>query len=46
MYNKCDKCGKLMDNYEQRKLVLDNSGKITTRCQQCYDDYQKVKRTL
>ncbi len=46
MYNKCDKCGKMMDNYMQRKLVLDATGKIVTRCQQCYEDYQKIKRSM
>ncbi|MFH0875001.1 MAG: hypothetical protein V1859_03625 [archaeon] len=43
MYNKCDKCNKMMSDKDQRKLVLDNQGKISTRCMQCYETYMKVK---
>lgn len=44
MYNKCDKCGKMIDNYEGRKLVLDNQGKVTTRCMACYENALKIKK--
>ena len=37
MYNKCDKCNKQLELYEERKLVMDSSGKIITLCMPCYD---------
>ena len=46
MYNKCDKCSKLMDNYEDRRLILDNQGKVSTRCMDCYEEYAKLRQTL
>lgn len=44
MYNKCDKCGKSLGAYDQRKLVLDSQGKITTKCMDCYETYRKISR--
>ncbi|MFH2020391.1 MAG: hypothetical protein ABIJ34_03190 [archaeon] len=43
MYNKCDKCGKQLGVYDQRKLVLDAQNKITTRCMACYEVHVKIK---
>ena len=43
MYNKCEKCNKMLGVYDPRKLILDPQGKITTRCKECYEMYLKIK---
>ncbi|MBN1502916.1 hypothetical protein JW930_05205 [Candidatus Woesearchaeota archaeon] len=42
LYNKCNKCGKMLEDKEQRKLVLDPRGNISTRCMDCYS--KKIKK--
>ena len=42
MYNKCDKCGVLLDNYQDRRLILDSQGKVSTRCMDCYEDHIRI----
>jgi len=44
MYNKCDKCGKMLENSHARKLVMDNQGKVSTRCMDCYETFMKAKK--
>jgi hypothetical protein len=44
MYNKCDKCGKIMPGYEQRRLTMGKSGKINTMCMKCYETQAKIKK--
>lgn len=44
MYNKCDKCSRFMDDKEERKLMLDAKGEITTRCMGCYAKEKKIRR--
>lgn len=46
MYNKCDKCGKLLNNFEDRRLILDNQNQVSTRCMPCYEELAQVKPTL
>lgn len=36
MYNKCDKCSKQLELYEERKLVQNSSKNIITLCMECY----------
>jgi len=43
MYNKCDKCGKQLGNYDPRRLVLGLNKEIMTRCMPCYENYGKLK---
>lgn len=37
MYNKCQKCNKQLDLYEERKLVQNSAGNIITLCMKCYE---------
>ncbi len=37
MYNKCTACGKLLDNDEDRRIVLDDKGNVATKCIECFD---------
>jgi|SaaInlStandDraft_3_1057020.scaffolds.fasta_scaffold78619_1 hypothetical protein len=37
MYNKCNKCNKQLEQFDERKLVLDKSGSVITLCMGCYE---------
>jgi len=37
MYNKCASCGRMLDNNEERRIVLNEKGEIVTKCMDCYD---------
>jgi hypothetical protein len=37
MYNKCASCGKLLDDKEERRIVLNEDGKVITKCMNCFD---------
>ena len=37
MYNKCIACGKLLNDEEERRIVLDDKGNVVTKCMDCFD---------
>ena len=39
MYNKCDKCTKQLELYEERKLVMGKNDSILTLCMGCYESH-------
>ena len=37
MYDKCEKCGRILASNEPRKLLADQKGVIHTQCMPCYE---------
>jgi hypothetical protein len=41
MYDKCESCGKWIEDAEDCRLVSNNNQSIITYCKECYDKRQK-----
>ncbi len=37
MYNKCSSCGKLINDEEDRRIIMNEKGEIVTRCMECFN---------
>jgi len=37
MYNKCASCGRLLENNEERRILLNEKGEIVTKCMDCFE---------
>ncbi|MCK4521026.1 MAG: hypothetical protein KAU20_00505 [Nanoarchaeota archaeon] len=42
MYDKCDACGKWIEDIEDCKLVSHDKSTIRTFCKKCYEDRGKL----